>query len=416
MRRFTASQAYSRALPGIQAVRGRSSCTGVWEDSGIVMHRRLGLVSLTASLFTISLALLTACGNGPTTPPVTTSTATFSVASTTPATGANGVATTTAILITFSGPGDATTVNTTNIKLTGGDSKAVAGTVTYNATTYVATFTPTSALVDGTTYTLTVSGVTSSSGAAMTSAFTSTFITAPGTSSEGTVQFQATFFPDRYNSGSGQISVTTSGAITIRLTGALASASFSAQFCPAYNILSQQPYPCIYLGSVTTNAGGDATATTQFPQPGSWAGDFQLNSGSTAEYETDIAPASDAGGITQVYTAVLQPEATVNGKGDGSPAPKSPLASGSVTYSNGLLQFTMTGASPKTTYTSTESFVLGGSQTYALYNGQKQGDFTTNALGDVTFTVLQDGTAGDLFRVQPPSGAGYIGGFSVPAS
>ena len=386
------------------------------------MHHKSNSLCFVVASLTFFVALFTGCGSSShsTTPAGGTSTS-FSVASSTPAASATQVATNAPILITFSGPANAATVNTTDIKLTGPNNSAVAGAVTYNATTYVATFTPAAALAASATYTLTVSGVTSSSGADMASTFTSTFTTAPPTTGGGTAQFQATFLPDSPNKGSGQISITTSGSVTIQLTGAAAGTTYAAQFCPSYNIYMQKPYPCISLGNVATNASGSATATTQFPQPGSWAGDFQLNSGSTIEYETGLGPESDANGVTQVYTAQLQSDSTVNGKGDNSPQPTNPLplTSGSVVYStasNGTLQFTLTGTSPDTTFTAAESGVLGGSQTYVLYNTQKQSAFTTNAQGNVTFTVLQDGTAGDLFLADPQTNkAGFIGGFSVPA-
>ena len=233
------------------------------------------------------------------------------------------------------------------------------------------------------------------------------------------MQYQGTLFPYAQNAGSGQVSVNTAGLVAIQLTGANASTTYAAQFCPSYSIYTQTPYACIALGNVTTSASGSATSSTQFPQAGSWAGEFQLVSGTTTEFETGLVPTADANGVAQVYTAALQPETKVNGKGDGDTGTQGPLTSGSVTYSSGSLQFTLTGASPDTVYTSTEAGVLGGSSSYLLYNSAGQSAFTTSASGDVTFTVLQDGTEGDIFTVDTNnanSGAGYIGGFSVPAS
>jgi hypothetical protein len=233
------------------------------------------------------------------------------------------------------------------------------------------------------------------------------------------MQYQGTLFPYAQNSGSGQVSVNTGGLVAIQLTGATASTTYAAQFCPSFSIYTQNPYACIALGNVTTSTSGSATATTQFPQAGSWAGEFNLISGTTIEFETGLVPAADANGVTQAYTAALQLATTVNGKGDGATGTQGPLTSGSVTYSNGSLQFTLTGASPDTVYTSGEDGVLGGSSSYLLYNSAGQSAFTTSASGDVTFAVLQDGTAGDIFTVDTNnanSGAGYIGGFTVPAS
>jgi hypothetical protein len=245
---------------------------------------------------------------------------------------------------------------------------------------------------------------------------TSTFTTAAATSPSPTVQYQGTLLPYGQVSGSGQVSVDTAGLVTIQLTGAKAGTAYAAQFCPSYSIYTQQAYACISLGNVTTSATGSANANMQFPQPGSWAGEFLLNSGSTTEYETGLVPTSDANGVTLVYTAALQPETKVNGKGDGSTGTQSTLTSGSVTYSSGSLQFKLAGVSPNTTYTSTEAGVLGGSSSYLLYNTQMQSAFTSDAQGNLTFTVLQDGTAGDIFLANPNNDAGFIGGFSVPAS
>ena len=61
--------------------------------------------------------------------------------------------------------------------LAGPNSSQVAGTLTYNATTFTATFTPNAPLAANTTYTATVSGATDSSGNTMTSPYTWSFTT-----------------------------------------------------------------------------------------------------------------------------------------------------------------------------------------------------------------------------------------------
>jgi hypothetical protein len=383
------------------------SLSGV--EAFIAMHRKLTLV-LIESLLTISLAVLTGCAG------VSTSAhpANLSVTAIVPASGATQVATTTAIQVTFSAPVNSTTVSSTNITLT--DPNPVAGTVTYNATTNTATFTPAAALASNTTFTVTVSGVTSSSGATMAASFTATFTTVPTTASSGTTQYQASLFTATNDNTPpvGQVSVDTSGNVTVQLTSAAASTSYTVQFCPAYNGNSTITYSCFTVGTVSTDASGNASATMAFPQSGSWAGDFELLSGTTIEYQTDVI----ANNPSQVYMSTLQPVDTVNGKGVGSTSgPQGPLTSGTVTLSNGTsLQFVLTGASPNTTYTTAETTnPLGSSNGYELYNSQGVGGFTTNGSGDVTFTVLQDDYFGDMFEVfSPTAAAGYIGGFSVP--
>jgi hypothetical protein len=204
--------------------------------------------------------------------------------------------------------------------------------------------------------------------------------------------------------------------MTIELTGAAASTTYTLQFCPS-KPAGGTDIVCMNAGTVTTSASGSADSTMQFPQPGSWAGDFQLNIGANSEYVTNMFSAADA--PSQVYMSTLQPETTVNGIGvvvGEAGTPQDPLTSGTVTYSSGSLQFVLTGTSPNTVISAGESTnYLGSSNSYGLYNSQGQGNFTTDAQGNITFTVLQDNDTGDMFIVFPQNdGVGFIGGFSVP--
>jgi hypothetical protein len=110
--------------------------------------------------------------------------------------------------------------------------------------------------------------------------------------------------------------------------------------------------------------------------------------------------------------ATLQPETTVNGTGVTLYLPQAPLTSGTVTFANGSIEFAVTGASTDTAYDiiDTQSTALFGSGSQGI------GAFTTDSSGNGSSTAsLPSGYSfGDLFQVDPPSGAGYIGGFSVP--
>jgi hypothetical protein len=87
------------------------------------------------------------------------------VNSTNPLNGATGVA---VITVSFSEAMTASTISTANFTLTGPGATPVAGTVSYNAATYIATFTPSSALAASTAYTATVtSGVKDVAGNAL---------------------------------------------------------------------------------------------------------------------------------------------------------------------------------------------------------------------------------------------------------
>jgi hypothetical protein len=105
-----------------------------------------------------------------TAPPPPTSPPT--VSSVTPASGATGVATTTAATATFN---TAVTSLTFSLSSSGG---AVAGTTSYNSSTNTATFTPSAALTAGVIYTASVSATSVASGVAMSSPFTWSFTTA----------------------------------------------------------------------------------------------------------------------------------------------------------------------------------------------------------------------------------------------
>jgi hypothetical protein len=100
------------------------------------------------------------------------------VTATTPANGANGVATSTQVTATFSRAMDASTITGSTVTLTG-PGGAVAASVSYNATTNVATLTPSAALAFGTVYTARVdSSVRATDGTALGTPVTWSFTTA----------------------------------------------------------------------------------------------------------------------------------------------------------------------------------------------------------------------------------------------
>jgi len=372
-----------------------------------------------SSLLCVFLAVLTGCSSGsssPADPKNLTPPPSFSVTSITPTAGATQIQTNATIQITFSSAAEASTVNTTNITVT--NPKAVAGAVTYNATTNTATFTPSAALALSTTYTVTVSGVTSTAGTAMASSFTSTFATV---SAPPPPQYQASLYNELGAIG-GQISIDTSGNVTIQLTGAAPNMTYTSDFCPAfvsYNGKYDGP-PCINTASVTTDAKGNGTSTTLFPQPGDWAGDFSLTASSnsvplaSSGYSTEGFPVATSSGYPSgmVYMATLLPESTTNGPGVATTStPQDPLTSGTITFSNGSMVVVVSGADPSTDYSTIESqtVFLNDSGSYEL------ADFNTNGTGDATATQsLGGGAGGDMFQVMPATGAGFIAGFSVP--
>ena len=145
-----------------------------------------------SSFMALSLAALlvvaAGCGDddNPTNPG---DTAPPTVSSTNPANGATGVAVITA---TFNEAMNASTITTTTFTVVGPGATPVAGTVNYNASTYIASFTPTSALVAATTYTATITtGVKDVSGNALASNYTWNFTTASTSGSQAAVNLGA---------------------------------------------------------------------------------------------------------------------------------------------------------------------------------------------------------------------------------
>jgi hypothetical protein len=381
------------------------------------MHRVFTRLNLSTLTLAALVAFLSGCGSStlapPTTPSTPTSTTPFSVASIVPASGTSGVALSSTIQITFSAAAAASTVNSTNIQVT--DPQQVSGAIAYNAGTNAATFTPAAALPQNSTFTVTVSGVTSAAGTAMSAPFTSKFATVTQTTSTppSTFQYQATL--EGNGSGNyGQVSVDPAGNTTVQLSGAAANVQFTVEFCPMSMAGTQNPTPCMTLGTVTTDASGNASTTTMFPQPGSWAGDFQLTSndvvaGTPVGYATNIVPPGDVSG--QVYMSTLQQQSTVDQGAFAYKNPQLPLTSGTVTYANGSITFALTGTSPNTLLTGGELDDAWGDS-----NGYEIGGATSDANGNLTFSGLQDGSDGDLFLVSPGYGYdnGFLGGFLVP--
>ena len=390
------------------------------------------IVSLTAIVFVVLVIFLTGCNssgnitpaspNTPTPTPVSpnSGTSSFSVSSTVPASGATQVAPDATIQIVFSGPINTATVTATNIQVT--NPKPVAGALSYNAATYTVTFTPSAALTSSTTYTVGVNGITSSSGTALTAPFSTTFTTAPPPTAT-TLQYEAPITggtPTGPNGTvsvdmTGEVSVDTKGNVTLQMMGATVSTTYSFEFCPSYSIYNgRRLNPGIALGTVTSSASGAINSSVPFPQAGNWAGEFQLNSGSEEEAVTGLSSSNK----NPVYMSTLEPELTISLEREinllhrrpRSPAARSCLAMRTIPCNLRLTALRRIPVSPRP---SAEFWAARPATRCTTASLQSQ--FTTNAQGNVSFTVEQDGMYGDIFLTEPPScGSGFIGGFTVP--
>ena len=139
-----------------------------------------------------------------TTPPVDTTAPT--VVGFSPTSGATNVATNAPVTVTFSEAMDASTIDSTTVRLLDG-ATPVAASVSYNAATTTATLTPSAALANSTTYTISVtgggSGVKDLAGNPLASTVTSSFTTAAVTSTTFSL-FDNTGTPAVIDSGDGK--------------------------------------------------------------------------------------------------------------------------------------------------------------------------------------------------------------------
>jgi hypothetical protein len=208
----------------------------------------------------------------------------------------------------------------------------------------------------------------------------------------------------------GQATVDSSGNVTIQLTGAAASTSYSAQFCP----FPSTRYMCIKLTSVQTDASGAATTTFHFPTAGGWAGDFTLTAG------TDIISTQVASNTGQLFLGTLIPAGNANGQGVASnPTAVSPTqdqGAGSLAVNGGNVHVVLTSAVANATYAVVQCFPGGAPGCFQL-GAFNANTFTTDASGNAVFDVQTAGIPGDFFTVTQvvntpnPTPPGLVAGF-----
>jgi hypothetical protein len=211
----------------------------------------------------------------------------------------------------------------------------------------------------------------------------------------------------------GHVTIDTSGNTTVQVTGQAANKTYTLQFCPASSDSGDNNTPpCPNITTFSTDGSGSGSSTVKFPQSGTWAGEFSVNDSSGNPV---IQTGLYSGVNDETYLSTLVPETTTNGGLLAvNDSVQDPLSSGSVSYSNGTVVFTLKGASPNTTYDTVETNgrFLYSSQTYNL------GVYIfTDALGNGSSSAnlaTANSEGGDMFNVEGGTGTGFIGGFSVP--
>ena len=174
------------------------------------------------------------------------------------------------------------------------------------------------------------------------------------------------------SSNHGQISLNTSGGGSVQLTSVAAGTSFAIQFCQFPNGTSN----CFSVGSVSTDASGNAQSAFTFSRSGTWAGIFLLqpNGGGTG-YDSNFPEPSSG---TQ-YQNPLQRASTITGGTPSfwGPDGSDPLSSGFVSINGTIAHITLNGALANASYTVNFCGNGGGSSCFA-----DLGTVTTDANGN----------------------------------
>ncbi|WP_430296043.1 DUF4082 domain-containing protein [Sinomonas sp. B1-1] len=232
------------------------------------------------------------------------------ITSTTPASGATGIAVSTAPTATFN---QAVTASSVTFTLKDATGTPISGTVSYSAATTTATFTPSAALAYNTTYTATVSGATNSTGQTMASPYSWSFTTvaappAPAVSST-TPTSNATgvavstaptaTFNQAVTASSVTFTLKDATGTTVSGTVTYAAANTVTTFTPSSALAYNTTYTATVSGA--TNSTGQTMAS-----PYSWS--FTTVAAPPAPAVSSTTPTSNATGVA-VSTA---PTATFN--------------------------------------------------------------------------------------------------------
>jgi hypothetical protein len=330
----------------------------------IVMHKYNPRIWFTAFLliFSAGCADYDKPGANPTVTPPT-------VISVAPAAGASSACPNTIVTATFSVAMNPATIDSATFTLTGPGTTAVAGVVTFSATSNTATFTPAAALALSTLYTATITtGATDEYGIALASNFVWTFTTganpcaAPAVISEipanhavgvcpstaVTATFSEAMNPTTINA----TTFTLTGPGTTPVTGAVTSAASTATFTPA----SALALNTLYTATITTGAQdtfGNAlasnfvwtfTTSTTACAPPTVISEIPVNAA------VGVCPASV---VTATFSEAMNP-ATINATTFTLTGPGSTPVTGVVTYAASTATFTPASAlALNTLYTAT---------------------------------------------------------------
>ena len=288
----------------------------------------------------------------------TTDPAAPKVTSETPASGATGVAVSTAATATFN---EAVQAGTIGFTLTPSGGSPVAAALSYNSSNYTATLTPSAALAYKTTYTATVSGAKDSAGDPMSGPFSWSFTTdpaAPKVTSETpasgatgvAVSTAATAtFNEAVQAGTIGFTLTPSGGSPVAAALSYNSSNYTATLTPSAALAYKTTY-------TATVSGAKDSAGDPMSGPFSWS----FTTDPAAPKVTSETPASGATGVAVSTAATATFNEAVQAGTIGftlTPSGGSPVAA-ALSYNSSNYTATLTPSAAlayKTTYTATVS-------------------------------------------------------------
>ena len=234
--------------------------------------------------------------------------------------------------------------------------------------------------------------------------------TGGGGSTSGTTQWTSSV-----DTGTGTVSVSTAGDVTVQVSGEKASTSFTVNFCQwpgsDYNVRGLDS--CFALNqTLMTDAIGNGHLTFHFPQPGMWAGAFFFAPGGDMSF-SQARITTNALGSNGTMSGSLLPASKINQGRVPASVPTGSAqepGSGTVALSGGKVTVTLKDATPNTVYSLGEFFSDAGSAS------QNLGNFTTDASGNATTIMTTAAGSGSIFSVYRinPTDYGFVTGFTVP--
>jgi methionine-rich copper-binding protein CopC len=207
--------------------------------------------------------------SGPVSWSFTTDAAPPTVTSESPVSAATGMALSSPVTATFN---EAVQSSTIGFTLKNSSGSTVAGSVSYNSTTYayVTTFTPTSALANNTTHTATISGAESTSGVTMTAPFTWSFTTdappstppsvtsetpASGDTNVGVSTTVTATFNQRVQASTITFTLTNSAGSSVAATVSYNSSKYTATLTPSAALAYSTTYTATVSGAQSSSGG-----------------------------------------------------------------------------------------------------------------------------------------------------------------